>query len=150
LEERSQGPDRALSPDPGAAQDGRDERDPGPAEEARAASGRRDQGGEGALSLQADRRGRSGGKAGAAVARFASQGGPSPMSAMQPPLEFLPRRLTRGCRLRGALVALSLIGFGWRQAGAAEDPTQAAAGFKKFFMHDECTGQYPPQPDTCA
>ena len=35
-------------------------------------------------------------------------------------------------------------------AGRAEDPTQAAAGFDKFFMHDECTGQYPPQPDTCA
>jgi len=26
---------------------------------------------------------------------------------------------------------------------------QAAAGFHKFFLHDQCTGQYPPQPDTC-
>ena len=26
---------------------------------------------------------------------------------------------------------------------------QAAAGFDKFFLHDECTGEYPPQPDTC-
>jgi hypothetical protein len=27
--------------------------------------------------------------------------------------------------------------------------TQAAAGFHNFFLHDACTGQYPPQPDTC-
>ncbi|HKW17511.1 MAG TPA: hypothetical protein VJO35_08400 [Terriglobales bacterium] len=26
---------------------------------------------------------------------------------------------------------------------------QVAAGFDKFFLHDDCTGQYPPQPDTC-
>jgi hypothetical protein len=26
---------------------------------------------------------------------------------------------------------------------------QAAAGFDKFFLHDDCTAQYPPQPDTC-
>jgi len=26
---------------------------------------------------------------------------------------------------------------------------QAAAGFDKFFLHDKCTAQYPPQPDTC-
>lgn len=32
----------------------------------------------------------------------------------------------------------------------AEDPKQFAAGFNEFFMHDECTGQYAPQPDTCA
>ena len=31
----------------------------------------------------------------------------------------------------------------------ADDPMQAAAGFDKFFLHDKCTGQYPPQPDTC-
>jgi hypothetical protein len=35
-------------------------------------------------------------------------------------------------------------------AAPAEDPKQFAAGFHEFFMHDECTGQYPPQPDTCA
>src|SRR6185369_9008270 len=66
-EERSQGPDRALSPDPGATQDGTERRDPRSAEEARPASRRGHQGGKGALSVQADRR-RSGGKAGAAVA----------------------------------------------------------------------------------
>lgn len=26
---------------------------------------------------------------------------------------------------------------------------QAATGFEKFFLHDKCTGDYPPQPDTC-
>jgi len=25
---------------------------------------------------------------------------------------------------------------------------QAAAGFEKFFLHDKCSGEYPPQPDT--
>ncbi len=26
---------------------------------------------------------------------------------------------------------------------------QVAAGFAQFFLHDDCTAQYPPQPDTC-
>jgi hypothetical protein len=94
------------------------------------------------------------------------------MSAMQLPFEFLPLCPTTRRRLRGALVALSLVGFGCGHAKApapgqpgaaapaaiagppqqvqAEDLTQVAAGFSKFFMHDECTGQYAPQPDTCT
>ena len=35
------------------------------------------------------------------------------------------------------------------QAGRAGDLKQAAAGFHELFMHDDCTGEYPPQPDTC-
>lgn len=31
----------------------------------------------------------------------------------------------------------------------AEEDMQAAAGFEKFFLHDNCTGEYPAQPDTC-
>jgi len=31
----------------------------------------------------------------------------------------------------------------------ADEAMQAAAGFDKFFLHDKCTAQYPPQPDTC-
>jgi hypothetical protein len=31
----------------------------------------------------------------------------------------------------------------------AGDPRQAAAGFHELFLHDACTGEYPPQPDTC-
>lgn len=30
-----------------------------------------------------------------------------------------------------------------------EDSMQAAAAFDGFFVHDDCTAQYPPQPDTC-
>ena len=70
------------------------------------------------------------------------------VSEVQLPFESLPLGPTTRRRLRGALVALSLVGLGCRQA-RAEDTMQAAAGFDKFFMHDECTGQYPPQPDTC-
>lgn len=32
----------------------------------------------------------------------------------------------------------------------ADDAMQAAAGFEKLFLHDPCTGPFPPQPDTCA
>ena len=31
----------------------------------------------------------------------------------------------------------------------SDELLQAAAGFDKFFLHDQCTAQYPPQPDTC-
>ena len=49
------------------------------------------------------------------------------------------------------MLALSLVAATAEppQQAQAEDLTQVAAGFKKLFMHDECTGQYPPQPDTC-
>ena len=53
-------------------------------------------------------------------------------------------------RLRQALAVLCFV-----PAAAAAPPQhsdelmQAAAGFDKFFLHDMCTGQYPPQPDTC-
>lgn len=77
------------------------------------------------------------------------------MSAMKPTFEFPLLCPTTRCRLRGALVALSLVAApaviaGPPQQAQAEDPTHLAAAFDKFFMHDECTGQYAPQPDTCA
>src|SRR6185295_20419281 len=56
-EERSQGPDRALSLDPGAAQDRTEGRDSGSAQEARSTSRGGHPGGAGALSVQADRGG---------------------------------------------------------------------------------------------
>jgi hypothetical protein len=31
----------------------------------------------------------------------------------------------------------------------ADELLNAPAGFDKFFLHDDCTGQFPPQPDTC-
>jgi len=30
-----------------------------------------------------------------------------------------------------------------------DEALKAVARFDKFFLHDECTAQYPPQPDTC-
>jgi hypothetical protein len=35
------------------------------------------------------------------------------------------------------------------QTAPASDLKQAAAGFHELFLHDPCTGDYPPQPDTC-
>jgi len=35
------------------------------------------------------------------------------------------------------------------QAGRGGDVKQIAAGFHQLFLHDDCTGEYPPQPDTC-
>lgn len=66
---------------------------------------------------------------------------------------FLPATLTLVC----------LTGFGCRHqnvqsaqtlSAAAAQPKsdelmQVPAGFDKFFLHDKCTAQYPPQPDTC-
>jgi hypothetical protein len=31
----------------------------------------------------------------------------------------------------------------------SDELLQVAAGFDQFFLHDNCTAQYPPQPDTC-
>ncbi|HET9370938.1 MAG TPA: hypothetical protein VFO19_11845 [Vicinamibacterales bacterium] len=35
------------------------------------------------------------------------------------------------------------------QRGSAADPDRVAAGLHELFLHDECTGEYAPQPDTC-
>lgn len=35
-------------------------------------------------------------------------------------------------------------------AAAPAAPNEFAAGLHEFFLHDPCTGQYAPQPDTCA
>ena len=43
------------------------------------------------------------------------------------------------------LLAISLLAISQNQPNT----TQAAVGFDKFFLHDNCTAQYPPQPDTC-
>ena len=57
--------------------------------------------------------------------------------------------------LQAALAALCLVGAGGGQAvvaragQASNDLARLAAGFQAFFMHDECTGEFPPQPDTC-
>jgi hypothetical protein len=40
-------------------------------------------------------------------------------------------------------------GLGAAQTTPASDLRQAAAGFHELFLHDSCTADYPPQPDTC-
>lgn len=68
--------------------------------------------------------------------------------------------------LRGALAVLCLAAFGCGHgkvhsaqmsfpapAISPQPPSgelmQVAAGFAQFFLHDNCTAQYLPQPDTC-
>lgn len=35
------------------------------------------------------------------------------------------------------------------QAVQSDDPDAVAKGLHQLFLHDVCTGEYPPQPDTC-
>jgi hypothetical protein len=68
--------------------------------------------------------------------------------------------------LRGALAFFCLAAFGcghgkvhsaqvsFPAPAISPEPSsgeliQVAAGFAQFFLHDDCTAQYPPQPDTC-
>ena len=68
--------------------------------------------------------------------------------------------------LRRALAVLCLAVFGYAQGkvdsaqmsfaapaissqAPSDELLQVAAGFDQFFLHDNCTAQYPPQPDTC-
>ena len=67
------------------------------------------------------------------------------------------------CILRGAVALLCLVVFACGHGKVRsvqtsldtaahvleESPNHAAIGLDKFFLHDECTGEYPPQPDTC-
>jgi hypothetical protein len=40
-------------------------------------------------------------------------------------------------------------GVGYVETRAGSDLRSAAAGFHELLLHDPCTGDYPPQPDTC-
>jgi hypothetical protein len=82
--------------------------------------------------------------------------------------QHLPQRCSGswpGAPIR-ALAALFLLSLGCQPAaesppaGSApaatpgapapgSDLTPLAAGFHQLFIHDECTGAFPPQPDTC-
>jgi len=79
------------------------------------------------------------------------------------PLFSRSRRMTLKF-LQRALAVVCLTGFGCRHenvqsvktslpAAAAQSQSDElmhfAAGFDKLFLHDKCTAQYPPQPDTC-
>ena len=52
-------------------------------------------------------------------------------------------------RLIASLAAFCALGFAVAQPGAQTDVKAIAAGFHQLFLHDTCTGEYPPQPDTC-
>jgi hypothetical protein len=73
---------------------------------------------------------------------------------MRMPVSFargLIGRIRGSLSLLAAIVALSGRPYtsGLDQAAAASDLRQAAAGFHELFLHDPCTADYPPQPDTC-
>ena len=51
--------------------------------------------------------------------------------------------------LVSALVAAATLSTGAAQNKSAVDLRQAASGFQALVLHDDCTGDYPPQPDTC-
>ena len=69
----------------------------------------------------------------------------------------MPRPSLRSTRVwLPTVTALTVLAFGatrsslssaHTQSGA--DPRSAAAGFHELLLHDPCTGDYPPQPDTC-
>src|SRR5262245_1453511 len=51
--------------------------------------------------------------------------------------------------LAAPVLAFDNAGVASAQGGRGADLKQAAAGFNELFLHDDCTGEYPPQPDTC-
>ena len=42
-----------------------------------------------------------------------------------------------------------MLSVGAEQTRSAVDLKQAASGFNALFLHDDCTGENPSQPDTC-
>lgn len=57
-------------------------------------------------------------------------------------------------QLPAALVASLVVGTGVAgveisQTGAGADLKSVVAGLQGLSLHDQCTGDYPPQPDTC-
>ena len=48
-------------------------------------------------------------------------------------------------------LVLAVVAAGGASVFSAQgrDVKQVAAGFHQLFLHDECTGEYAPQPDTC-
>lgn len=59
----------------------------------------------------------------------------------------------RMTRLASAALVVSVLSFGLAsvsgQNAQAGDPDGVAKGLHQLFLHDACTGEYPPQPDTC-
>lgn len=59
----------------------------------------------------------------------------------------------RMTRLATVALAVCVLGAGLApvsgQGAPTGDPDGVAKGLHQLFMHDACTGEYPPQPDTC-
>lgn len=51
--------------------------------------------------------------------------------------------------LIAGVAAASAVAIGAGQGRSSGQLKQTAAGFHELFLHDDCTGEYPPQPDTC-
>jgi hypothetical protein len=48
-----------------------------------------------------------------------------------------------------ALIATGTLNIAADRARSAVDLMQAASGFDALILHDNCTGEFPSQPDTC-
>jgi hypothetical protein len=58
-------------------------------------------------------------------------------------------RMPRTLVLAVALIASGTLSIAADHTRSTVDLTQAASGFDGLVLHDNCTGEYPPQPDTC-
>lgn len=62
-------------------------------------------------------------------------------------------RLTSIASRSAGWLAVLVVGAGLTsvsgQNATAGDPEGVAKGLHQLFMHDACTGEHPPQPDTC-
>jgi hypothetical protein len=56
-------------------------------------------------------------------------------------------------RIAGLVFGVLIVSTGLAslsgQSASSGDPDGVAKGLHQLFMHDVCTGEYPPQPDTC-
>ena len=58
-------------------------------------------------------------------------------------IQIMPLRRIVLCAVLTASAAVAA------QSRQSNELQKAAAGLDQLFLHDECTGEYPPQPDTC-
>jgi hypothetical protein len=65
----------------------------------------------------------------------------------------MTQAISASVRFTGLVIAACVLGAGLVShaagAGQAADPDGVATGLHQLFLHDACTGEYPPQPDTC-
>ena len=55
----------------------------------------------------------------------------------------------RSLQITCALLPLCFFPLVVNSQPQTKEASAAAAGFDKFFLHDNCTAEYPQQPDTC-